>query len=100
MSHWNDLLSPRNGIYSCQAALETLKQVLAKQLILAYPDFDMLFEIYTNTLKLQLGAMMSQDSQQAFYGITNSLHCHRARNLVDRGNSSRIPVHPTGTQDQ
>ena len=45
MSHWNDLLSPRNGIYSCQAALETLKQELAKQLILAYPDFDMPFEI-------------------------------------------------------
>ncbi len=46
-----------------QQALENVKAAIAKEVVLAYPDFSKPFEIYTNASAMQLGAVMAQDNR-------------------------------------
>ncbi len=46
-----------------QQAFENAKAVIAKETVLAYPDFLKPFEIYTDTSSKQLGAMITQDNR-------------------------------------
>ena len=49
-------------------AFNVMKQILSKDTLLAYPDFSKPFEIHTNASKVQLGAVISQNSKLiAFY---------------------------------
>lgn len=51
-----------------QEAFEEIKKEIAKETLLAYPDFNKPFEIHTDASKLQLGACISQDNRPiAFY---------------------------------
>jgi len=44
------------------------KRIIAKELLLAYPDFNKPFQIYTDASHYQLGAVVSQDGKPiAFY---------------------------------
>jgi len=53
---------------NCQAAFDTLKLELTRQVKLNYPDFTNPFEIYTDAFKLQLVAVISQENHPlAFY---------------------------------
>ena len=51
-----------------QEAFDNLKRELARQVILAYPDFTKTFEIYTDASKYQIGAVITQENKPiAFY---------------------------------
>ena len=51
-----------------QKAFNTIKQILSKETLLAYPDFSKPFKIHTNASKVQLGAVISQNGKPiAFY---------------------------------
>ena len=74
----SELLSPLTGLTKknakfswspeCQASFDQLKHLLAKQVILAYPDFSKPFEIYTDASAKQIGAVIHQDTRPlAFY---------------------------------
>jgi len=46
-----------------QAAFDCVKATIAKEVVLAYPDFSKPFEIYTDASTLQLGAVITQDNR-------------------------------------
>ena len=51
-----------------QTAFETAKKIIAREVILAYPDFNAPFEIHTDASHYQLGAVISQKGKPiAFY---------------------------------
>ena len=51
-----------------QEAFNNLQHELARQVILAYPDFTKTFEIYTDASKYQIGAVITQENKPiAFY---------------------------------
>jgi hypothetical protein len=65
----------------CQTNFDTLKRLLARRVSLAYPDFSLPFEIYTDASKFQIGAVIQQHRKPiAFY----------SRKLTDT--QSRYPV--------
>ena len=52
----------------CESAFETIKRLIAKDTILAYPDFNKKFTIHTDASDFQLGAVISQEGKPlAFY---------------------------------
>ena len=51
-----------------QRAFDNMRKLVAREVILSYPDFSKEFEIHTDASKLQLGAVISQDGKPiAFY---------------------------------
>ena len=51
-----------------QKCFDTIKRVIGHEVLLAYLDFNALFEIHTDASKLQIGAVISQKSKPiAFY---------------------------------
>jgi hypothetical protein len=51
-----------------QQAFDSLKNSLAREVVLAYPDFSVPFEIYTNASKYQIGSVITQKEKPlAFY---------------------------------
>ena len=51
-----------------QNAFDTMKRLMARETILAYPNFDEPFEIHTDASAFQLGACISQNGKPiAFY---------------------------------
>jgi hypothetical protein len=45
----------------CQYSFDKLKCLLAKQMVLAYPDFSIPFEIYTDASNKQIGSVIQQN---------------------------------------
>jgi hypothetical protein len=57
-----------------QQAFDSLKNSLTSEVVLAYLDFSIPFEIYTNAFKYQIGSVITQkDKPLAFYSrkLTN-----------------------------
>jgi len=51
-----------------QQAFDNMKKILAREVILAFPDFNKPFEIYTDASDTQLGAVITQEGKPiAFY---------------------------------
>ena len=51
-----------------QKTFDNMKKAIARETILAYPDFSKPFDIHTDASKVQLGAVISQDTKPiAFY---------------------------------
>jgi hypothetical protein len=46
-----------------QRAFDHVKATIAKDVVLAYPDYSKVFEIYTDTSSKQLGAVITQDNR-------------------------------------
>ncbi len=46
-----------------QRAFDHVKATITKDVVLAYPDFSKVFEIYTNASRKQLGAVITQDNR-------------------------------------
>ena len=44
-------------------AFDNVKATIAKEVVLAYPDFTKVFEIYTDASMTQLGAVITQDNR-------------------------------------
>ena len=52
--HWDDVH---------QTAFNNIKTAIAKDVVLAYPDYSQGFEIYTDSSKFQLGAVITQNNR-------------------------------------
>ena len=51
-----------------QESFKTMKKIVGKDVLLAYPDFNLPFEIHTDASNRQLGAVMAQKGRPlAFY---------------------------------
>ena len=50
-----------------QKAFETIKRIVLREVLLAYPDFNKPFEIYTDASKYQLGAVVLQAGKPIAY---------------------------------
>jgi hypothetical protein len=46
-----------------QRALDHIKATIAREVVLAYPDFSKVFEIYTDAWSKQLGAVITQENR-------------------------------------
>jgi hypothetical protein len=46
-----------------QRAFDHIKATIAKGLVLAYPDYSTVFEIHTDRLREQLGAVITQNNR-------------------------------------
>jgi hypothetical protein len=46
-----------------QQAFDDVKAAIAKETVLAYPDFSKPFEIYTGASSMQLGTVITQDNR-------------------------------------
>jgi len=46
-----------------QEAFDNVKATIAKEVVLAYPDFSKVFEIYIDASTTQLGAVITQDNR-------------------------------------
>ena len=58
--HWDDI---------DEDAFDSIKNMIARDIILAYPDFSTKFVIYTDASKRQLGAVITQNNRPiAFFG--------------------------------
>ena len=44
-------------------AFDTIKRIVAKEVLLAYPDYSKPFQIYTDASKVQLGAVICQENK-------------------------------------
>jgi hypothetical protein len=51
------------GISIYQTAFDNVKSTIAKEVVLAYPDFSKPFDIYTDASTKQLGAVITQDNR-------------------------------------
>ena len=50
-----------------QQAFNNVKAAIAKETVLAYPDFSKPFEMYTDASSTQLGAMITQDNRPILF---------------------------------
>ena len=77
-AHRSDILTPLSELTSLKVpfkwkpqheeAFENMKKVIARETILAFPDFDKPFHIYTDASDYQMGAVIVQDNKPiAFY---------------------------------
>ena len=60
--HWDDVH---------QTAFENIKTAIAKDVVLAYPDYAQGFEIYTDSSKFQLGAVITQSNRPLVFFSQN-----------------------------
>ena len=87
------------------AAFAMAKRVIAREAMLAYPDFNKPFTIHTDASHYQLGGVISQDGKPiAFYSRklndAQTRYTTTERELLfNRGNTERIPQHLVRTQD-
>ncbi len=66
--HWDEV---------CQRAFNHVKATIAKDVVLAYPDYSKVFKIYTDASSKQLGAVITQDNRPiAFFSrkLSNAQH--------------------------
>ncbi len=54
---------PWHGDEVHQRAFDHVKATIAKEVVLAYPDYSIVFEIYTDALSKQLGAVITQENR-------------------------------------
>ena len=52
-----------------QKAFDDVKATIAKEVVLAYPDFDQVFEIYTDASTKQLGSVITQSNRPLAFFI-------------------------------
>ena len=75
---WSHILAPIMAMVSnkakfvwndtCQKAFDKIKEVISRETLLAFPDFEKEFHIYTDASNYQLGAVIMQDDKPlAFY---------------------------------
>ncbi len=85
--HWDDVH---------QTAFDNIKTVIAKDVVLAYHDYSQGLEIYTDSTKFQLGAIITQNNRllvlfqlQTEYNAAKVQH-DQTRTLGHGGNTERV----------
>ena len=54
-----------------QTAFNNKKTTIAKDVVLTYPDYSQGFEIYTDSSKFQLGAVITQNNRLLAFSVGN-----------------------------
>ena len=54
-----------------QQAFDNVKATIARDVTLAYPDYNQGFEIYTDSSRLQLGAVITQNNRPLAFSVEN-----------------------------
>ncbi len=54
---------PGSGMRPIKVAFNHIKATIAREVVLAYPDFSKVFEIYTDTSSKQMGAVLTQENR-------------------------------------
>ena len=83
--HRSDTLAPLTRLASNQVAwnwtdaeqvaFDRVKRIVAREVLLAYPDFSQKIEIYTNISECQLGAVITQAGKPLLATAESSLWC-------------------------
>jgi hypothetical protein len=68
-----------------QRAFDHVKATIAKDVVLAYPDYSTVFKIYTDASSKQLGAVITQDNGPIVSLVGNSL-IHSANTVLPKLN--------------
>ena len=77
-------------------AFTEMKRVMARETLLAFPDFNKQCVIHTDASKFQLGSVMSQDGKPiAFY--SDQVHNNQKRTPFNCGNTQRVQKHSLWT---
>ena len=91
-----------------QTAFDNVKATIAKEVVLAYPDFSKMFEIYTDASTKQLGAVITHDNMpiaffsrklsvmQAKYSVTKI----ELLEIVETLKAKRVQRYAVGTSNQ
>jgi hypothetical protein len=58
-----------------QRAFDHVKATIAREVVLAYPDYSKVFEIYTDASSKQLGAVITQENRRLRSLLGNSPLC-------------------------
>jgi hypothetical protein len=89
-----------------QKAFDNVKAAIAKEVVLAYPDYQTPFEIYTDASTKQLGAVITQKNRPiAFFSrklsITQSKYSVTEIELLGHsGNTKGVQRHAVGATNQ
>jgi hypothetical protein len=89
-----------------QQAFDKVKAAIAKETVLAYPDFSKPIEIYTDASSTQLGAVITQDNRPiAFFSRKLSknateIQYHKNRAPGHSGNTERVQRDAVGARHQ
>jgi hypothetical protein len=78
-----------------QQAFDNVKITVAKEVVLAYPDFTKPFEIYTDTSRTQLGAVITQGNRPIVFFSrtfrnTIQIQCYQNRTSSHSRNSEGV----------
>ena len=58
----------RNWSEECQNVFDTIKNLVSREILLSYPNFNEPFEIHTDASKVQIGSVINQEGKLiAFY---------------------------------
>ena len=71
IKHTGTKKSPCCWDKSHQKAFEDVKNTVGRDVMLAYPDYLKLFEIYTDMLTRQLGAVVLQNNRPIAFFVVN-----------------------------
>jgi hypothetical protein len=59
-----------------QKDFKHVKATITKEVVLAYPDYSKVFEIYTDVSSKQLGVVITHDDRPMCYSVGNSPLCN------------------------
>jgi len=93
--HWNSIH---------QIAFDNVETTIAKEVVLAYPDFTKPFDIYAGASTKQLGSVITQDNRPIAYfsrklSGTQSKYTVTELELCHHGNTKRVQQNVVGTMD-
>ncbi len=87
-----------------QKAFNDVKTSIAKDVVLAYPDYSMEFEIYTDASSKQLGSVLTQGNRPlAFFSrklstMQQEVQRDRTRTTGHSGNTQGVQMHVVVTK--
>ncbi len=87
-----------------QQAFDTEKATIAKEVVLAYPDFTKPFEMYTDFSTMQLGAVITQGNRPiAFFNrklsVMQTKYCYQNRTLSHSRNLKGVSRNAVGANN-
>jgi hypothetical protein len=89
-----------------QQAVDNVKAVIAKEIVLAYSNFLKPFEIYMDAFSMHLGAVITQDNKSiAFFSrklskMQKKIQCHRNWTLGHSENTKGVQRNAVGAGHQ
>ena len=60
-----------------QIAFDDIKTMVARDIVLAYPDFSQIFQLYTDASSKQLGAEITQNNRHIAFYAESCLRCSK-----------------------